>query len=304
MSAAPSVPMNAPVNPEVNPEINPVLHAARLGVSRGWIEFKQSMTTRSDQVWIVLINGILITVLLLQRDAKVPGTDVSLALATLPGLLGMSIITSGWMNATTVLSVEREDGTLLRAKATPNGMIGYLVARVVLATLTIALGFAIFLIFGLIFLDEVRDIGAEGWLILVAVLVVGLLATMPWGAIVGSLVKSATAGFALSFLPISAMISISGIFYPISGLPDWLHPIAQIFPVYWLGLGMRSALMPDEAALAEIGESWRHLETFGVLGLWAVVGLALAPRVLRRMAQRESGSAVEERRQRVMAAGH
>jgi ABC-2 type transport system permease protein len=41
-----------------------------------------------------------------------------------------------------------------------------------------------------------------------------------------------------------------------------------------------------------------------VLGLWAVVGLALAPRVLRRMAQRESGSAVEERRQRVMAAGH
>jgi ABC-2 type transport system permease protein len=262
------------------------------------------MTTRSDQVWIVLVNGILITVLLLQRDAKVPGTDVSLALATLPGLLGMSIITSGWMNATTVLSVEREDGTLLRAKATPNGMIGYLVARVVLATLTIALGFAIFLIFGLIFLDGLRGIGAEGWLTLVAVLVVGLLATMPWGAIVGSLVKSATAGFALSFLPISAMISISGIFYPISGLPDWLHPIAQIFPVYWLGLGMRSALMPDEAALAEIGESWRHLETFGVLGIWAVIGLTVAPRVLRRMAQRESGSAVEERRQRAIQTGY
>jgi hypothetical protein len=30
------------------------------------------------------------------------------------------------------------------------------------------------------------------------------------------------------------------------------------------------------------------------------VGLALAPRILRRMAQRESGSVVEERRQRAM----
>ena len=77
-----------------------------------------------------------------------------------------------------------------------------------------------------------------------------------------------------------------------------------VFPIYWLGLGMRSVFLPDDAAMAEIGQSWRHLETFGMLGLWAVVGLALAPRVLRRMAQRESGSAVEERRQRALQAGY
>lgn len=283
--------------------MNPVLHAARLGVFRGWTEFRQSMTNRTDQIWIATINGIFIAVLIFQRDATVPGTNISLALATLPGLLGMNVITGGWMNTAMTLSVEREDGTLLRAKATPNGMVGYLVARIVLATLNIALGFVIFLMFGLFFLDGLRGIGLGGWLILIAVLGLGLLATLPWGAIVGSLVKSAGAGFGLSFLPISVMIAISGIFYPISGLPDWLHPIAQVFPVYWLGLGMRSALMPDSAALAEIGESWRHLETFGVLGLWAVVGLALAPRVLRRMAQRESGSAIEERRQRAMQFG-
>jgi ABC-2 type transport system permease protein len=283
--------------------MNPILHATRLGLFRGWTEFRQSMTNRTDQIWIVTINAIFIAVLIFQRDATIPGTDISLALATLPGLLGMNVITGGWMNTAMMLSVEREDGTLLRAKATPNGMVGYLVARIVLATLNIVLGFAIFLTFGLFLLDGLRGISPGGWLILIAVLGLGLLATLPWGAIVGSLVKSAGAGFGLSFLPISAMIAISGIFYPISGLPDWLHPIAQVFPVYWLGLGMRSALMPDAAALAEIGQSWRHLETFGVLGLWAVVGLTLAPRVLRRMAQRESGSAVEERRQRAMQFG-
>lgn len=284
--------------------MNPMVHAARLGVLRGRTEFWQSLTNRGDQVWIVLINGIFLAVLFFQRNATVPGTDISLTMATLPSLLGMSIITSGWMNAATTLAAEREDGTLLRAKATPNGMIGYMVARVVLALLTLALSFVIFLTAGPFLVDGLGNVGVSGWLTLTWVVLLGLLATLPWGAIVGSLVKSSASGFGLSFLPISAMIAISGIFYPISGLPDWLHPIAQIFPVYWLGLGVRSALMPDSAQLSEIGDSWRHLETFGVLGIWAVVGLALAPRVLRRMAQRESGSAVEERRQHAMQMGY
>ena len=56
-------------------------------------------------------------------------------------------------------------------------------------------------------------------------------------------------------------------------------------------------------AAVEIGGSWRHWETLGVLGAWAVVGLVLAPFVLRRMARRESGSRVEARRQRALQRG-
>jgi ABC-2 type transport system permease protein len=37
-----------------------------------------------------------------------------------------------------------------------------------------------------------------------------------------------------------------------------------------------------------------------VLGAWAAVGFLLAPVILRRMARRESGSAVAERRQQAM----
>ena len=63
---------------------------------------------------------------------------------------------------------------------------------------------------------------------------------------------------------------------------------------------MRSALLPDTAAAVEIGESWRHLETAAALGTWAALGLLVAPIVLRRMARRESGSRVAERRERTM----
>jgi ABC-2 type transport system permease protein len=70
--------------------------------------------------------------------------------------------------------------------------------------------------------------------------------------------------------------------------------------MYWLGLGMRSALLPNAMATVEVAHSWRHLATFGVLSAWAVAGLVLAPVVLRRMARRESGSNVAARREKAM----
>ncbi|MDV6271302.1 hypothetical protein [Rhodococcus globerulus] len=96
------------------------------------------------------------------------------------------------------------------------------------------------------------------------------------------------------------LIAISGIFYPITASPGWLQAVGQSFPMYWLGLGMRSALLPEEAVAIEIGESWRHVETAAVLGAWAVVGLLIAPVVLRRMARHESGSNMAARREKAL----
>jgi ABC-2 type transport system permease protein len=91
-------------------------------------------------------------------------------------------------------------------------------------------------------------------------------------------------------LPLLGLVAISGIFYPITVLPGWLQGIAQVFPVYWLGLGMRSALLPPDAASVEIAGSWRSPETAAVRGAWALAGLIIAPLILKRMARRESGS--------------
>lgn len=65
----------------------------------------------------------------------------------------------------------------------------------------------------------------------------------------------------LVMMPFMGRTGISGIFYPIFALPEWLQWIGEIFPIYWLGLGMRSALLPDALSSVEIGASWRHRET-------------------------------------------
>lgn len=272
--------------------------AARLGLSRGLIETRDYLRNWDEMSFnIVLVVGIGL-VLFFQRNSVVEGTTQSLASIVLPGFLGMMAAWSG-LAAAGMLVVEREDGTLLRAKAVPGGMVGYLVAKVVmlylisLATLVIILGA------GLFFVPELLSVSAERWLIALGVLTLGLLSTLPWGAMIGSLLKSPQAAFGLMVLPISGLAAISGIFYPITAMPDWVQTIAQVFPVYWLGHGMRAALQPDAVA-AEIGGSWRYAEMVSVLGAWAVVGLLLAPPILRRMARRESGSAVEKRREAAM----
>jgi ABC-2 type transport system permease protein len=161
-----------------------------------------------------------------------------------------------------------------------------------LISLTIQLVPGMFLLPGL-------DIRPGSWLTLAWVIALGLVATLPLGAIVGSLFENPR-NFGLVMLPLFGLIATSGIFYPISTFPTWLQWVGQVFPIYWLGLGMRSALLPGSMASVEIGHSWRHLETLGALGVWAVAGLILAPMILRRMARRESGSSVEARRERAL----
>lgn len=277
--------------------------AVRAGLARGWIEIRHGLRDVQEWTYSVVMNGILLAVLLAQRGNTLEGSSLSLAAFTLPSLLGMMVAFGGLMGAATLLSSDREDGTLLRAKATPHGMVGYLVARLVLTSYNTATGIVVLLLAGVLAVGGLPTT-AGAWLTLAWVLVLGLLATLPWGAMIGAVVKSSSSGFGWTFLIIGGLTAISGIFYPISALPGWLQGVAQVFPLYWLGLGMRSAMLPDAALTLEITDSWRHLETAAALGVWAALGLLLAPAVLRRMARRESGSIVEARKQRVLQRGY
>ena len=58
------------------------------------------------------------------------------------------------------------------------------------------------------------------------------------------------------------------------------------------------------SSCASSGESWRTVETFGVLGIWALVGLVLAPIVLRRMIRGVTGSNVQAARERMLSRGY
>ena len=279
--------------------MSPITFAFRTGARRGGIELRQTLTNAMDLWGYLFPVVILVVVLLFMQGSTVPGTSFSLGATAMLGILGMQVATSGLMTVAQLLVVEREDGTLLRAKAIPNGMTGYLVGKVILTCGMTVISVVLILIPGLLLFDGFAT-GLGAWLTLLWVVLLGLVATIPLGATFGSLFPSPRSMGMGMFFPIMGLVAISGIFYPITALPEWLQWIGQVFPIYWLGLGMRSAMLPDAMAAVEIGDSWRHLETVGVLGAWAVIGLLVAPVVLRRMARRESGSSVAARREKAM----
>jgi ABC-2 type transport system permease protein len=271
--------------------------ALRLGVARGLIELRQSFRGGAliGQLFWPVATLVAIFVL---RDLSFRESGLTLGTLALPSVLGMYVALGGLL-VIQYLSAEREDGTLLRARATPHGIGGYFIGKLVMVSGTLLAYLTILLIPGLLMVEGL-DVGSIGsWLTLAWVLLLGLVATLSIGAVLGSLISSPRGAGYMS-IPVIALIAISGVFYPITALAGWLQAIAQVFPFYWLGLGMRSALLPASAASVEIGESWRHLETVGVLGAWAAVGLVVAPIVLRRMARRESGSRVADRREKAL----
>jgi ABC-2 type transport system permease protein len=276
--------------------MNPTRHAIGLGLRRGWTEFLLSLRSPQDQAFYLFMAGGTLAYLWFNRDEELDGTDISLVSYTLPSILAALLAFGVVIGPAFALAMEREDGTLLRHKALPNGMPGYVTGQLLYHSLGLLPTLLVILVPSFLLFDDVMAGGAAGWFTVAWVVVLGLLATLPLGMILGAVVPSTQKVGTWGMLPVLVLTAISGIFVPLQALWGWVQVVAQIFPTYWIGLGMRSAFLPDAAAAVEVGDSWRTGLTVLVLAAWALFGALVTPRVLRRMARRQSGSQVQAAR--------
>src|SRR5687768_13000960 len=167
--------------------MNTSLNTLKLGFKRGWIDFKRLLTSPGDIIPIAIIALLSLGFLWYQHDQQMNG--VSLALLTLPSLIGMIVAYSGFSNMSGLLTYEQEDGTLLRAKTMPQGIKGYFISRLVFVALTTLLMLAGVL--PALFFVQGVSIGFVGAMALMGILLLGFIATVSWGAVVGALVRTA-----------------------------------------------------------------------------------------------------------------
>jgi ABC-2 type transport system permease protein len=263
------------------------------------MEFLQSIRSTQDQWFYVFTAVLTLGYLWIRRDADtgVPGLDFPSV--ALPSILAALIAFGVVIGPAYSLAMEREDGTLLRHRAIPNGLVGYFSGQMLLQSLSLVPQLIVILVPSFLLFDDVMT-HPRGWFTVMWVIVLGLLASLPIGMMIGALVPGVQKVGTWGMLPIMVLAGISGIFYPLQQLWGWVQVVAQAFPMYWMGLGMRSAFLPDAAAAAEVAGSWRTLETVLVLAVWAVVGAILTPMVLSRMSRKQTGSQVEAAREATM----
>jgi ABC-2 type transport system permease protein len=79
-------------------------------------------------------------------------------------------------------------------------------------------------------------------------------------------------GEEMTFVISSILLLVSGVYYPISVLPDWMEPLATISPATYVLEGMRAALLEGKAT-TELGSSLVPILLLGVLAI--PVGIAI-----------------------------
>ncbi|WP_028648855.1 ABC transporter permease [Nocardiopsis sp. CNT312] len=274
-------------------------NAVRAGLSRGLLEFRGTFTNAMDLFGYLYLPAVFIVVGVFLAGEQVGDAPVAYGAVSYSGGVALILIMLGTMSVAQVLAAEREDGTFLRAKALPHGIIGYGAAKITHLVLMSLVAVMLMVVPGLF---VVEGFGPRGWgaaATLVWVCLLGLLAMAPIGAIAGALIGNPRF-VGLMMIPIMALVTLSGVLFPMELLPDWALTAAQVLPVYWLGLGVRAGTLPVDYAALELAGSWQLPVVAAVLAAWAVVGCLVAPVVLRRMARRESGSRVQAAKERAM----
>lgn len=259
--------------------------------------------TAAGGIGTIITSVIFIAVLWFVRDLDFIDGAVMAGGFLFAGFLAFSVIAAAVIGISAELQTEREDGTLLRAKAVPHGMTGHLVAKLFITPFDALIPVLPMVVAGVLMLPGQMPSSVADWALFVVLFLLSVAAMMPWGAVLGSVFKTMM-GLAWSMMAIYALAALSGLFFPLSAMPGWLQWLGQATPLYWIGHAFRAVLLPQEAAAAELGGEFRLGLALLILLAWAVVGLIVAPILLRRMARRQSGSTVAAARDRVLSKGY
>ncbi|PGH52143.1 ABC transporter permease [Streptomyces sp. Ru87] len=250
-----------------------------------------------------LSNVVVAVLIVAYVDDNVPGTRTPMAHLVLAGFAAYLLFQIGLLNLPQILVTEREEGALLRLRATPGGIPAYLVAKCLLVVVTAVGVLALLLAATALLVNGPLPQGPAGWLTLLWVTTLGLLAVVPLGAAIGAVLPNPREALALVMLPAMGLLLTSGVVFPITSLPGPVQQVASVFPLKWMAQGLRSALLPDSARAAEAAGSWELPMVAMVLTAWAVLGFLLAVPLLRRVTRRESGSRLTARHRKAARSG-
>ena len=179
-------------------------------------------------------------------------------------LMNLSIAGSGF----NVVEFRRR-GILKRLFVTPIKPIDFVLA-IVIARMVIVLG-QLSIIFG--FALAILDANIVGSVVsLYFVIMLSVLMFLTLGFSIGSLAKTQESVGVLATIFIYPQLVLSGIFFPIETLPEYIHPFAELLPLSLVADAMRS-IANDGLELIGI------YANFIGIGIWIVIGMIISTKL-------------------------
>jgi ABC-2 type transport system permease protein len=188
-----------------------------------------------------------------------------------PGLLGMTIMSTSLWGVGFSIVQARTRKLLRRLVATPMRRRDYLLAQAFARLVFLALEAGALLACGRLFFGVPMR---GSWIVVIALSVVGALSLAAIGLLVASRAKTIEGLSGLMNLIILPMWIVSGVFFASSNFPAPVQPLIQALPLTALNNALRAVMLEGAPVLAIARE-------IGVLAAWGVVSFGLALRLFR-----------------------
>jgi ABC-2 type transport system permease protein len=169
-----------------------------------------------------------------------------------PGIIAMSLMNSGVIGLSTAFVTYREKGILRRIKVTPFSLTQFILARIsttmiVAVTQSLVLILMGKLLYGLTFRGNP--------LLILLTIMIGSLTFLSIGFAISGIARNTETAASYSNLITFPMLFLSGTFFPVDSLPEWLKQLTRILPLRYLVNALRDPIMSGKG----IGSTWSDL---------------------------------------------
>ncbi len=182
----------------------------------------------------------------------------------LPGVIGMSIMSSSIYGTIFRNTKYRNDGILRKLATTPMTHSEYLLAKMVFMTFMSFLSAGAIILVGILAFDISVSINA----FVIVIIISASFAFSGMGLIITRFVKEEetadSAGGAVTF----PQMFLAGTFFPLEIMPAYLGTIAKLLPLYYVNQGLRDAMVNEDwtGAITNTGIVFALAAVFFVIG--------------------------------------
>jgi len=192
-----------------------------------------------------------------------------------PGVAAMAIMQTGLFTVVFTLVRFKSQGVLRRLKATPIGAAHFLAGQLTTKAIVVVVQTYVLVIVGAIVLGVSVGGGRIGlWFDLTILALLGGALFIAIGLAVSGWAKNEETAAPIANIITMPMLFLSGVFFPLSVMPDWLTRWSQYLPLTYLADGMR-AITVEGASIITLGD-----ELIG-LGVWIVISFIVATRLFK-----------------------
>ena len=193
----------------------------------------------------------------------------------IPGIAAMAIMQTGLFTVVFSLVRFKSQGVLRRLKATPIGAAHFLAGQLTTKAIVVVIQTYVLIIVGAVALGVSVNTGRLGaWFDLTILALLGGALFIAMGLAISGWAKNEETAAPMANVISMPMMFLSGVFFPLSVMPEWLTRWSQYLPLTYLADGMR-AITVEGATVITLGN-----ELIG-LTVWIIVVFAIATKTFR-----------------------